>query len=85
MDCLGREDNSTNIMINGCEGASMKDKLEIVLRENVISIKLNDSTVNTFDNASTKIMLRIDKPNEGLYRQKTAEISRFIENTPSER
>ena len=55
----------------------MQDKLEIVLRENVISIKLNDSTVNTFRNASTKIMLRIDKPNEGLYRQKTAEIFEF--------
>lgn len=63
----------------------MKDKLEIVLRENVISIKLNDRTVNTFDNASPKIMLRIDKPNKGLYRQKTAEIASFIENTPSER
>ena len=63
----------------------MNDKLELVLRENVISIKLNGSTVNTFRNTSTKIMLRIDKPNKGLYRQKTAEISSFIENTPSER
>ena len=63
----------------------MKDKLEIVLRENVISIKLNDRTVQTFDNASTKIMLRIDKPNQRLYKQKTAEFASFIENTPSER